>query len=454
MQKLLKRQIQRHLNGIQTIPPEWQAFLSAVSQTYEQFDEDYGLLERAMDLTSDEMLQKNAALEEEIRNRKKAEKEIQRLIRQNQLILDSAGEGICGVDLDGITTFCNPAGLQMTGHTADNLVGESHHCIMHNFLQDGTTHHRDECPICITIKSGTIHHVDDEAFWRKDGTCFPVEYICRPIYENYQIVGAVLTFKDITERRKGQEALKSAYDNLEQRVEERTAALKRSNQELEEFAYIASHDLKEPLRKVVTFGDRLLETETQLTSKGKNYLERMQKSVLRMQNLIDDLLDYSRLSSKSMVLEPVNFTKIVQKLLVDLEARIKKTKGTIHIGPLPTCEAEPTQMRQLFQNLITNSLKYHRQGVPPVINLTSSKNGNGTWKIQVEDNGIGFDEKYADRIFHLFERLHGKSDFEGTGMGLAICEKIVSRHHGSITARSVPQKGSTFIIHLPEKKPK
>ncbi|MCH8157480.1 MAG: HAMP domain-containing protein, partial [Nitrospinae bacterium] len=275
-----------------------------------------------------------------------------------------------------------------------------------------------------------------------------------PIDSGDEIGSLARSFATMVAKLKaGREALQEAHDRLEVRVQERTAELKRSNQELENFAYIASHDLQEPLRKIITFGDRLKELATGLNPQGKDYLDRMQNASLRMQDFIHDLLDYSRVTSQTKNFGPTDLAKVVQEVLDHLEHKIARTKGAVHIDSLPCLEADPRQMRQLFQNLIGNALKYHREDVTPVVRLSSSKNGDGLWEIRVQDNGIGFDEKYAERIFKLFERLHGRSAYRGTGIGLAICQKIAHNHHGNITATSKPGEGSTFIVTLPEKQP-
>jgi two-component system, LuxR family, sensor kinase FixL len=271
-----------------------------------------------------------------------------------------------------------------------------------------------------------------------------------------QIKSQLLT-QTIFELDKSKKVVIKHRDRLSTLVEERAEEmqrinkeLQRSNEELENFTAVASHDLKEPIRKIISFGDRLIETEPDLTSSGKSYVERMQKSSIRMKNLIEGMLEYSRVSKNPNKLEPIDLRKIVNEVLIDVESNIKSTQGRVNIYSLPTVQANPSQMRQLFQNLICNALKYHREGVAPVINLTSSRNDNGTWIIRVEDNGIGFEEQYKERIFKMFERLHRKSEFEGTGIGLAICQRIVLSHHGTIEAESVAHNGATFIITLPE----
>jgi len=220
--------------------------------------------------------------------------------------------------------------------------------------------------------------------------------------------------------------------------------------ELEDFSSIASHDLQEPLRKIVAFGDRLQSRIPVSDEQSRNYLQRIQNSALRLRRLIDDLLQFTRIGSKERSFEITDLKEVVENVLDDLEARIKETSGIINLKYLPVVEANPVQMHQLFLNLIGNALKFHREGVPPVINLDTICNGNGNCVITVEDNGIGIEEKYVDKIFKPFERLHGKSDYEGTGIGLTICKKIVACHGGEIMVKKQPN-GVTFHIILPEK---
>jgi light-regulated signal transduction histidine kinase (bacteriophytochrome) len=250
---------------------------------------------------------------------------------------------------------------------------------------------------------------------------------------------------------------------LEQETRQRQE-LTRSNRELQQFASIASHDLQEPLRKIQAFGNRLKEKygET-LTDQGRDYLERMQNAAQRMQTLIDDLLTLSRITTKAQPFVPVNLTQVTQEVLSDLEVRIQQTEGRVEVAELPTIDADPLQMRQLLQNLISNALKFHRDEEPQVVKIYSQRLENPEnhptegstvtefCQIIVEDRGIGFDEKYLDRIFNVFQRLHSRSEYEGTGMGLAICRKIAERHGGSLTGKSTPGQGAKFIVTLPIK---
>ena len=238
--------------------------------------------------------------------------------------------------------------------------------------------------------------------------------------------------------------------------------LTRSNAELQQFASIASHDLQEPLRKIRAFGNRLQEKYADaLSEQGRDYIERMQNAAQRMQILIDDLLVFSRITTKAQPLVPVNLGEVTKEVLSDLEVLIQQTGVCIEVGELPTIDADPLQIRQLLQNLIGNALKFHRENESPCVKIYSqivedresqlieNSGGGNLCQITVEDNGIGFDQKYCDRIFQVFQRLHNRSEYEGTGMGLAICRKIAQRHKGSITAESTPGLGAKFIVTLP-----
>jgi signal transduction histidine kinase len=261
-----------------------------------------------------------------------------------------------------------------------------------------------------------------------------------------ELMGA---FNEMTRRLNDSEKERESY----------TKKLSQSNRDLEDFAFVASHDLQEPLRKIQAFGDRLKQKKSEgLGEEGRDYLERMLNASVRMQALIQALLAYSRVTTRPEPFSRVSLTTLVWEAVSDLAARIEQTGARVDVGKLPTVEASPHQMRQLFQNLLSNSLKYRNEG-KAIIKFTgdhvkdpaSKKTSTGgQWvRILVEDNGIGFDEKYLDRIFQPFQRLHTRSEYEGTGMGLAICRKIVERHGGTITAKSAPGKGATFIIVLP-----
>jgi PAS domain S-box-containing protein len=265
-------------------------------------------------------------------------------------------------------------------------------------------------------------------------------------------IGLVGVSSDISVRKEAEERLRLAAEQL-----------RRSNLELQEFASVASHDLQEPLRKIQAFGDRLrVKCAGALGENGLDYLERMQDAARRMQILLHDLLTLSRVTSKAQPFERLDLRKVVEDVVSDLEVRIEQTGALVEVGFLPVIDADAGQMRQLLQNLISNALKFQRPGTKPEViisakvldnaeSLPGAMPGEEICQIMVRDNGIGFDERYLDRIFQVFQRLHSRSDYEGTGIGLAVCRKIADRHGGTISAKSAEGEGATFIVTLPVK---
>jgi signal transduction histidine kinase/DNA-binding LacI/PurR family transcriptional regulator len=228
-----------------------------------------------------------------------------------------------------------------------------------------------------------------------------------------------------------------------------TQDLELRNRELEEFTHIVSHDLKEPLRKISFFGERLEESAmVKLSGEELDSLKRMRHAAARMRDLIDGLLAYSRVAMKERQRLPTDLNVVVAEVLQDLDVRLGETGGTVRTGPLPTVPADPLQMRELFQNLIGNALKYHRDGIPPLVVIEAVAAGDG-YDISVSDNGIGFDPKYNALVFNVFQRLTEGERYEGSGIGLAICKKIVERHGGAIHADGGPEQGATFTFSLP-----
>jgi PAS domain S-box-containing protein len=254
------------------------------------------------------------------------------------------------------------------------------------------------------------------------------------------------------ERRRAEVALRRSEAELKVFA----AKLESSNRELQDFASVASHDLQEPLRKIQAFGDRLkTKYGDALGDGGRDYLERMQNAAGRMQTLINDLLTFSRVTTKAQPFVAVDLREVAEGVLSDLEARVERSGGRVEMGEMMTLEADPLQLRQLLQNLIGNALKFHQPDEPPLVKVWCERvaaaggTGGELCRIHVADHGIGFDEKYLDRIFTVFQRLHGRHAYEGTGVGLAVCRRIVERHGGSITAASEPGRGSTFLVTLP-----
>lgn len=234
----------------------------------------------------------------------------------------------------------------------------------------------------------------------------------------------------------------------EEKLKDYAARLERSNRELEQFAFMASHDLQEPLRKIQVFGDLLLDRAHSLEGPEREYLDRMRNAAGRMREMINGLLQLSRVNTQSMPFTDIDLSQVTHEALSDLAVQSRETGGHVDVDALPVVKGDALQLRQLMQNLIGNALKYHKPGIPPRVKISASQTAD-TAQIFVEDNGIGFEQEHAERIFQPFQRLVGRSQYEGSGMGLAICRKIVERHGGEISAQSEPGQGTTFIIRLP-----
>jgi PAS domain S-box-containing protein len=266
-----------------------------------------------------------------------------------------------------------------------------------------------------------------------------------PIVEDGKVTGVFGIAHDITERRRAELALQQTFEELRLR-----------NRELQDFAFVASHDLQEPLRKIQAFSDRLKTRHAaQLDLQARDYLDRSAQAAARMQVLIDDLLAYSRVSSRGKPFAPVDLARVAARVVDDLEPRIESSGARVEVGALPTLEGDATQLYQLLQNLLSNALKFRAPGRDPLVRIEAIADtlpgGRAGWELRVTDNGIGFDPKYAERIFAPFQRLHARQDYEGTGIGLAIVRRIVERHRGSIRAEARSDGGATFIVLLPER---
>jgi PAS domain S-box-containing protein len=349
-------------------------------------------------------------------------------------ILETMADALFVLDAEGRIRVVNGAVTTLLGFHESELLGRS----------IDTLEPVDE-DVTISRTLGELTHRgairDQERIFRdRDGRHIDVSVSISPVSEEDVERGAVVIARDIRERKRAEAELRSAMQHLEQ-----------SNRELEDFAHIASHDLQEPLRKIQAFGE-LLDSKhaAALAPQARDYIERMRSAAKRMQVLINDLLAFSRVATKGQPFVPVNLETVAREVAHDLELRTHEAGGHIDIGELPVIDADPLQMRQLLQNLAGNALKFQRDGVPPIVTIGSAVD-DGKCRISVTDNGIGFDEKYAERIFTMFERLHGRGKYEGTGIGLAICRRIAERHGGTIIAHSTPGEGATFIVTLPVK---
>ncbi|MEX2231548.1 MAG: ATP-binding protein [Cyclobacteriaceae bacterium] len=303
----------------------------------------------------------------------------------------------------------------------------------------------------------------------KDKTDFSYEYVIRT---NSGILKNISTKGKLVKDESG-EVIKilcinrdiTALRSFEKEQERNILELNRSNRDLEEFAYIASHDLQEPLRKISMFTERLrAKCENSLDKEGELFIERILLSASNMRTLIDNLLDFSRANRRSHTLDQVNLKSVLDGVISELELKIEETKAVINLsGNFPSLEAVTSEMAQLFSNILSNAINFRKANVVAEVNVHASKLtksekqvlglplNNQFYKMEVHDNGIGFEPEYSEKIFQIFQRLNGKSEYPGSGIGLAICKKIVEKHNGIIFAKSKPDQGSSFTIILPEK---
>ena len=390
-------------------------------------------------------------LQEQIAHRQRTEDALRESEEHHRRLFDDNPLPMWVYDLETLDFLAvNKAALRQYGYTREEFLTMT--------IRD--IRPPEELPRLMTAVASLSDGLNHERIWKhrqKDGTLLDVEIHSHLITFAGRRAELVLAH-NVTERLRAERALRELTGQLEAQNRELNAfteKLARSNRELESFASIASHDLQEPLRKVQAFGDRLKSRYTEkLDETARDYIGRMQSATARMQTLINDLLTYSRVATRVEPFRPVKLEVITREVVSDLEARIERTGGRVEIGELPVIEADPTQMRQVLQNLIGNGLKFHQPDLPPVVSVSSQavRRADGeitAWQISVQDNGIGFDEKYLDKIFVIFQRLHGHAEYEGTGVGLAVVRRIVERHNGHITARSQPGQGATFMLTLP-----
>ncbi len=369
-----------------------------------------------------------------IRKAQQITHELQKNEEKTRLILENAGDGICGLDNEGRIVFANDTATKMLGYTTSEIVGTP----QQNFIYTPTNNHT-------SVASQRETHGDtDEIFLKKDGTTLPVEY-SRKIIEGElgNITGAVLVFRDITKRQEQQKER-----------EHLIAKLLSSNDELERFAYVASHDLQEPLRMVRNF-TLLLQKKygDQLNAEAQKYIDISAGAAQRMQFLIEDLLEYARMTQEADKHEEVNLNKILSFIKENLEENLKHVQGEITHDELPTVYGNPIRFSRILQNLISNGLKYQKEGAQPKVQV-SAEEQKDQWILSVKDNGIGMKQEYCEQIFLPFKRLHQKDEYSGTGMGLAICRKIIENQGGKIWATSELGIGTTFFFTILKNKQK
>ena len=374
----------------------------------------------------------NERLKLELKERKKAEKALRESERRFRRLVEHSKDAFLLHERDGRIIDVNSHACESLRYTRDELLALSIRDIDQDLVVGGHLEMWEKMVPGMHISLDGVHR-------RKDGTTFPVEIrlVCFESGEDQLMLGLV---RDMTERKLMEEALR-----------EHTVALERSNKELEQFAYVASHDLQEPLRMVASYTQLLAKRyKGRLDSDADEFINYAVDGATRMQVLINDLLDYSRVGTRGKDFQTTDLDTTLKLTLDNLKKAVGDSGAKVTRDPLPSVMADDVQIVRLFQNLINNAIKF-RSYDPPQIHISAEKNRN-KYIFSVRDNGIGIESEYAGRIFEIFQRLHSKDEYPGTGIGLAICKKIVERHGGRIWVESEPGKGSTFFFTMPSEK--
>ena len=349
-------------------------------------------------------------------------------------LFEEAPVGYHEIDPNGRITGVNRTEGEMLGYATDEMVGRS----IFDFIEESDLARREFAGAKARQRKDDL--VRERSFVRKDGSLLPVLVKIRILKDDSgEATGARVTVQDIADRKRAEEALtKQAQD------------LARSNAELEQFAYVASHDLQEPLRMVKSYTQLLAKRYVgKLDADADEFIGYAADAATRMGVLISDLLTYSRVGRSGKEFEPVNCEQVLDQVLLNLQTGVEESGAQVTRDPMPTIVADGSQLTQLFQNLIGNAIKYRGEAAPEV--HVGSRRANGEWSLYVRDNGMGIDPKHAERIFAIFQRLHTRAEYPGTGIGLALCKKIVERHGGRIWLESEPGKGATFRVTLPDR---
>ncbi len=401
MHRLLKRQLDRHTEGSDAIPQQWRAFVEAVDAAYAQSDSDRAMLERSLELSSGELLQANSEL---------------------AAVFQAFPDLFLRLDHAGTILHHKGDAQQALGGTTQRLLGSR--------VQD-----LPNTEIAEALHAALTQTVEQRELVRIEYAAAEERYYearLMPILDDEVLV----IVREITVRKRAELSLADKARDLE-----------RSNGELQQFAYIASHDLQEPLRTVQSYLQLLRRRyKGKLDDDADEFIAFAVDGAQRMRQLITDLLSFARVSSRARPFTSTPLEEVVEEVRQSLEFAIEEREAQISADPLPVVNADRNQLRQLYQNLISNALKFNQKPNPQV-HLGAERDGS-FWRLSVRDNGIGLKPEYADKVFEIFKRLNAKDDYEGTGIGLAICKKIVERHGGNIGVESSPDEGSTFWFTL------
>ncbi len=366
-----------------------------------------------------------------------AQAAVRQIKQQNELLLKSAGEGIYGVDAQGLTTFVNPAAAEMLGWDPDELIGKPHHARIHHTRADGTPYPAEACPIYAAYRDGEVHEGTDELFWRKDGTSFPVTYTSTPILQNGEVKGAVATFRDITKEKKAEAALR-----------QKNADLRAANEALDAFAHTVAHDLKNPLAQVIGYAEILLERDNLTEAQRSHALDKVALSGRHMSAIIDSLLLLASLRDQEEVpREPVSMDKVLTAVQQRLAHVIQRRNAEILLPETwLTAVGYAPWLEEVWANYLSNGLKYG--GNPPQLILGSERVGDQMVRFWIRDHGPGLTPAEQARLFKSFTRIY-QAHTQGHGLGLSIVRRIVTRLGGEVGVESKPGEGSTFWFTLP-----
>ena len=433
MNKLLQRQFQKYYGGVDQASEKFTKLLDAISESYNYYEKDRKMLEHSLEISSKEMIDLNA-------NLKKEKEELAKSFSILEATLESTADGILVADFNGRIVRFNKKFVELWGIPQQILDLQDYEKAI-TFVSDQLQNPDD----FLAKAKNLYNHPQDVSFdvlQFKDGRAF--ERHSQPHLINGNCVGRVWSFRDITQRKHDEELLQKSQDELVTKNLE----LEQKNKELEQFAFIASHDLQEPLRTISSFVGLLQEQyKDKPDASTEQYLNFIMQASNRMRLLITNLLEYSQIGALKE-LRQVDTNQLLLEVLTDLGTAINESGVKISNATLPVLMGYETEIKQLFQNLISNAIKFRKKDVTPKIHI-SCQMENNQWKFSFADNGIGIEAKYHDKIFDIFQRLHNRKLYEGSGIGLSNCKKIVDLHKGKIEVKSNPGEGSTFNFTLP-----
>lgn len=429
------------IHALQAELAETNRGLIALSLELEQrIDEQTAQLRAAHDelqRTNAGLIQLTIDLEDRVAQRTESEEKFRNLA-------EAANDAILSANSCGKIVYFNPAAERIFSYSPTEIIGQPLTILMPERFRD--PHRQGLDRFLRTGEARVIGKTVELAGRRKDGTEFPLE-LSLSSWKTREDTFFTAILSDITERKKSEKALKH-----QEARERRSVELKRSNDELQQFAYIAAHDLQEPLRMVASYTQLLAKRyKGRLDSDADEFIAYAVDGAHRMQLLIGDLLAYCRVGTKGEEPRETSSEAALEQALLNLEGAIQESGVVVTHDPLPTVIADGAQLVQLFQNVVGNAIKY-RSAELPRVHVSANKNGGNEWIFSMRDNGLGIDPKYFEKIFVMFQRLHGREEFSGTGIGLTVCKKIAERHGGRMWVESEPGKGSTFYFALPEKR--